>query len=231
MRLALLSDLHSNVYALDAVLKECEEFDVNRFVIAGDFLGYYFHGEDVICRIQTLESYCVKGNHDEFFLDNYLKPKYSRVDQVNVGLQASEKSFELLNLSADSIAFLSALQHPLEFGIEGRNILLAHGHPVDMDMYIYPGNISKLTSLSPDIDIVILGHTHWPMLHHVNGVTVINPGSVGQPRDGKPGASWAILDLDDLSVQFKRTNYDVGPLLEDCKIYDPDNLLLTKYFT
>lgn len=227
MKVAVLSDIHANLPALDAVLRESARLKVSRFIFAGDFLGYYFNGGEVLDRIRHLNAHCVRGNHDQFYIKNYMQNSGVSSEIVH---HPGKRSFDLLKLSLENKKFLSGLPHPLFLELHGRKILLAHGHPSEINLYVYPNDIEEKHFLNYSVDLIILGHTHWQTYNRFKEFGVLNPGSVGQPRDGIPGAAWALLDLSDLSVEFYRTQYDNQKLLSDCKEFDPDNYALTKQF-
>jgi len=130
----------------------------------------------------------------------------------------------LETLSEDEMNALDALGHPLSLKLGEVQILLCHGTPWNIDTYVYPdspaADFEKIAGY--EADIFVLGHTHYPMLKHVRGKLMINPGSVGQPRDRHPGAAWAILDTDARSVTFRCEAYDSRPLLEKARTLNPD---------
>jgi putative phosphoesterase len=94
---------------------------------------------------------------------------------------------------------------------DGR-VKLVHGHPEDPDRYTYPDEFAA--ELLGDEDVLVLGHTHVQGHETFDEGVVLNPGSVGQPRDGDPRAAYAVLDLDSLSVQERRVEYDVDAVVE-----------------
>ena len=93
-----------------------------------------------------------------------------------------------------------------------------------MDIYIYPDAekkiIDKMFNHDPDFDLLVYGHTHYPVIWEQNNKKIINPGSVGQPRDRKPGASWVLWDSNTNDINFFRERYDTNPVIEMCKKYD-----------
>jgi len=68
----------------------------------------------------------------------------------------------------------------------------------------------------------VMGHTHYPMLKRIGSTAVINPGSVGQPRDRKPGACWALFDTKDHTIELRRENYDSSSLVRECQLRHPE---------
>ena len=102
--------------------------------------------------------------------------------------------------------------------------MLCHGSPWEPDEYIYPDSPMDtfLRCTNGRFDVVIMGHTHYPMVKLINSTVIINPGSVGQPRNYIPGADWAILDFDTLDVQLKHIQYDISEVVEEAKRIDPE---------
>lgn len=75
-------------------------------------------------------------------------------------------------------------------------------------------NLDRFLEEESDVEVLVMGHTHLPHVEEVNGVSVANPGSVGQPRDGDPRASYAVLNLEDMSVDLHRVEYDIDTVIE-----------------
>jgi len=94
---------------------------------------------------------------------------------------------------------------------DGR-IRIVHGHPDDPDRYTYPSLFSP--RLLGDEDVLILGHTHIQAHERYDGGIVMNPGSVGQPRDGDPDAAYAVVDLEAMTVSERRVEYDIEAVVE-----------------
>ncbi|MGV8951942.1 MAG: metallophosphoesterase family protein, partial [Cypionkella sp.] len=101
---------------------------------------------------------------------------------------------------------------------------LAHGTPWDTDTYLYPDAPLPLMEkvAQSAADFIVLGHTHHQFDRVIGNRRIINPGSVGQPRDRKPGAAWSILDLDTGKVDHRREVYDIGAVSARAKRNDPD---------
>jgi putative phosphoesterase len=111
--------------------------------------------------------------------------------------------------AADLLDFLAAAPVSLEFAAAGTRLLMVHGSPWQpFADYIVPRSPQLARFARLPYDYVILGHTHIPMVHQVNGVTVINPGSCSQPRDGERRGSYAILDLEQRTVELHRLRLD-----------------------
>lgn len=221
MKVALLGDIHGNSLALENVLKEAEHTGVERLLITGDLVGYYFEPHRVLQLLDPWEKYLVRGNHEEMLkaaatdkrLLSEIEPRYG------CGL-----SFALEQLSPEKIDWLSNLPHPLDIQLDECRILLCHGSPWDIDHYVYPDATPEIFSRCAvqDFDVVVLGHTHYPMLKTIGRTLVVNPGSIGQPRNRQPGAHWAILDTKTKHIEFKRQRYDYKSVATQAERLNPE---------
>jgi len=218
VRVALLSDVHANLTALDAVLAALPAVD--EMWVMGDTVGYGPDPSEVIARLHEKGAHLVAGNHDRAVATGEGLELFNEVAAEAALLHRSW-------LSADELAVLAAL--PLTLSRE--DVTFFHGslrQPLWEYIFDAPAAAATL-SISPT-SCCICGHTHAPALFRlVGGITqarairaresydlasssgklLINPGSVGQPRDRDPRASWALLDTR-TGVTFERTAYDVA---------------------
>jgi putative phosphoesterase len=199
----LMADIHANYPALKCVLNDMSKYSPDAIVIAGDLLGYYPDANEVVVEIQSLNIplYMVVGNHDMPIINSDIPNAlpYSHILRHNLN-----------NLSKESLDYLSLLKTGLHFEIEGIKIDLYHGTPDDhLDGRLYPDGRIDLSWNDHNADVIILGHTHYPAVWRgLNGFFIINPGSVGQPRDGNPAPSWALLNTETKEILFHRVDYD-----------------------
>lgn len=204
MRIGLISDIHSNQPALESVLAALG--DVDLLLCAGDIVGYYADPNEVCNRLRGLEAIIVRGNHDAYVLGALVPAAEHRA--------ASRTDWTRETLSPANRAWLAALptEHRLE--IDGLQICLRHASPWDEETYLYPDSPQLSEIELDDQDILVLGHTHHPMIHRATSGLIVNPGSVGQPRDRNPSPAYAILDSISHEVSFRRSEYDVASLQE-----------------
>ncbi len=221
MKIGLIGDIHGNDIALKAVLDAAVDAKVDRLLVTGDLVGYYFAPLNVLTLLDSWQYDIVRGNHEEMLLKARTNDDYLTKIEARYG---SGIRIALEQLSSEQLDIICSLPHPLELDIDGCQILLSHGSPWDINHYIYPNadqqKIAK--NLSPIYNLVVTGHTHYPMLMEFGNTKLINPGSVGQPRDRKPGACWAIFNTDDQSIQFRRENYDSSSLIRECQLRHPE---------
>ena len=196
MQIAVLSDLHSNWVALQAVLADLDNVDA--VVCAGDVVGYNpWPGECVDAMVER-EVPTVMGNHDRAVVGG---TSFGFNSMAQAGVEHSRSE-----LDDAQIEWLRSL--PDERTVFDGRVRIVHGHPDDPDRYTYPDDFGP--DLLDDEDVLVMGHTH--VQHHEiydDGV-VMNPGSVGQPRDGDERAAYALLDLDTLAVEERRVPYEIS---------------------
>lgn len=221
MKLALLGDIHGNHSALQSVLAAASASGVESLLLTGDLVGYYFKPLKVLELLQPWNRYVVRGNHEDMLIAARSDSAFlARVDaRYGTGLRTA-----IEQLSEKQLDELCGLPHPLDLVIDGCRILLCHGSPWNNDQYIYPDAQPELLSRCAvqEFDLVVLGHTHYPMQQEIGTTVVVNPGSVGQPRNRQPGAHWALFDTSTRSLEFHREQYDSSGLVQECQQRHPE---------
>jgi putative phosphoesterase len=221
MRLALMGDIHGNIQALRAVLDAATRENIEKLLITGDLVGYYFSPLEVVELLDEWDTVIVRGNHEEMLRTARKDPNYLlTVDaRYGTGLRVA-----LQQLRTEQIDRLSELKHPLDLSFGGAKILLCHGSPWDLDQYIYPNSEDEVITKCAigNYDLVVMGHTHYPMQLMIGSTCLVNPGSVGQPRNRKPGAHWALFDTETRSIEFRSESYDMSDLIRECKLRHPN---------
>ncbi len=221
MRYFIFSDVHANLEAFDAVLSAVAEEQADRMIFLGDVVGYGAQPNEAIDRLKQLKpDATVRGNHDK----------------VIAGVEDGSSFQELAYTSAmwsrrqirtDNRDYLQRMaQGPVTLE---RGIQISHGSPHDEDFYIVSHWDARPILHESESWIVFYGHTHLPMIYSTESKLsqyypeddevyynlsadkqyLINPGSVGQPRDLNPKASFAILDTDESIICIKRVEYDI----------------------
>ncbi len=212
MRIALLGDIHGNSFALAAVLEAARASRVEKLLITGDFVGYYFWPREVLDMLADWDIAAVRGNHEDMLVNALSKP--TSLEKVNAAY-GSGLSAAIATLTQTQLDWLCQLPHPSFFEFEGRSLLLCHGSPWDVDQYVYPDAKADLLErcAESDYDWVVMGHTHYPMVQKVGKTLLVNPGSVGQPRNRVPAAHWALLDTASQELKLMTTPYDASPVV------------------
>ena len=230
MKVAILADIHGNQFALREVIIQIKKHKIDKIVVAGDTVGYYYGIKEVLDSLNQFEAIVVKGNH-EGMLEDYCSGLISKNEiQEKYG---SSLVRAVAELSESELAFLTLLPHPVSIIFDNTNFLISHGAPWDMHLYLYEDHIDKYWKNFSDYEeeVFILGHTHRQLFFKRDGKMIINPGSVGQSRSNPGYAEWAIFDTSNLEVKFQSTPYEYSKILSDCYKNDPEVSLLTKSFT
>jgi putative phosphoesterase len=205
MRILLISDIHANPWALWAV--EADAGPVDHILFTGDAVNY---GPDPARCIQWLEQHeviGVRGNHDHavaFAVD----PKASPSKEP---LALAMRNWTRDHLDPVQIGWLLQLPRELDCIAGGAKLVLVHGTPAD-PLYDYRLRPDCPESLLDELisgvkaDVLMVGHTHLPLLRSHGSLKIVNPGSVGQPLDGDPRAAYALWE--DGEVTLRRIEYD-----------------------
>lgn len=213
MKIAIISDIHANIEALNAVLRDIGK--VTSIYCVGDLVGYGPDPNKVIEILETLGIKSVMGNHD-----------YATINNAPVGfneIAAAAVHWGHKNISKENMKLLSSLPEHLLVEYDNLSMYLVHGSPRDpLNEYIIPNTPDELLLHflnNTKADFLIMGHTHLPFytnFEEQNGGIVLNPGSVGQPRDHDPRASYCIIEYEDekIGIEIKRIDYDINKVSE-----------------
>jgi diadenosine tetraphosphatase ApaH/serine/threonine PP2A family protein phosphatase len=219
MRVLVISDIHANLPALEAVLQAAGQVDA--VWCLGDIVGYGPDPNQCIHRIRSLPNLvCLLGNHDAAALDRI------DIDSFNLEARMSVRWMQT-ELDEGSLAFLARLPERVTMG----RITLAHGSPRNpvweyiLDPRVAAGNFDYF-----ETDYCFVGHTHLPVQYllpegaerpktimaspgtgfNLEPRAILNPGSVGQPRDHDPRAAYAVFDSEPDTWEFRRVEYDIA---------------------
>jgi putative phosphoesterase len=217
-RLAIFSDIHANLPAMEAVKASIEASSFDGIYCLGDIGGYASEPNEVQELIRSMGCPTVMGNYDEgvgFNKDDcgchYIKP---------FDIEMSNTSFLWTreHTTDANKAWLRELPREIRFEIEGKKVLLCHGSPRDTTEYLFEnrsdGYLKQFVAegkADAHADIIVFGHTHVPFHRTVEGVDFVNSGSVGRPKDGNPQAGYCVLSIDgsEVSSEQVRVEYDV----------------------
>ncbi|PJF25979.1 MAG: metallophosphoesterase, partial [Phototrophicales bacterium] len=236
MRILIISDIHANLTAFDAVLEDAKG-DWEYVWCLGDVVGYGPDPNECVDRLRSLPHLCLAGNHDWAAL--------GRLDIRTFNPDARKAvDWTRSTLTADNIAYLEALPTTFVIG----DYTLAHGSPREpVWEYILEPLIAALNFTHFETPYCLVGHTHQPVIYELkndqgdtsvvmpayrqprqlNGRRqIINPGSVGQPRDANPDAAYAILDDETNTWEHRRIPYDIAAVQRRMRQHDmPERLI------
>jgi predicted phosphodiesterase len=225
MRILVLSDLHANATALEAALAAARG-RWERVVCLGDVVGYGPDPNEVTSKIRGLGAQTIRGNHDKAATGLMPTDDFNPVAKAAVDWTRSQ-------LSPDNLKWLAELPHG---PVETNGIVLVHGALQDEDEYVFTPAQALEGLLDAAVGVTFFGHTHhqggfsysngsnnlemlnlrprfsesFAALRIETGIRyLLNPGSIGQPRDGDPRAAFAIADLEHDVVEFWRVSYDI----------------------
>ncbi|MGH9411694.1 MAG: metallophosphoesterase family protein [Vicinamibacterales bacterium] len=212
MRLAIFSDIHGNLPALEAVLADIQRQGVDAVYCLGDLVGYGASPNEVTEHVQRARIPTVMGNYDDGV--GYDRDDCGCAYREEEDRARGQRSLEWTrtHTTEGNKAFLRSLHPHIRFDADGKRVLLVHGSPRKLNEYLFedrPISSFRRLAASSDADVVAFGHTHKPYAKTVDGVLFLNVGSVGKPKDGDWRACYATLDVPIASVAFVRVPYDV----------------------
>ncbi len=224
MKVAVISDIHANRQAFEATLEAVAASDASELWCLGDLVGYGADPDACVELAREHAAVCLAGNHDLAVTGEIPLDEFSRGASV-----AAQWTREVI--APGNLEFLGSLRPEGRESAGGEPIGLYHASPRDpVWEYVLSTLLAELCLDRQDSRVCLVGHSHVALsfvryegepatgeprragtrLDIADGEWLLNPGSVGQPRDGDPRASWLLLDLDGRSASFMRTDYDVA---------------------
>ena len=202
MSIALISDVHGNLPALQKILGEIG--NVDQILSAGDIVGYNPYPHEVIQVFREHDIKSVVGNHDQAVISG---------DTSWFNPYATEAvEWTRQQLTKEDLNYLSNLKKRFTINLDNDRLTVAHGSPRSVEEYVCPTTIDiKLRGMVSEVQskYLVLGHTHLPMKKEFKEGVVLNPGSVGQPRDGDPKAAYCIFKPKKGTCELHRVEYDI----------------------
>ncbi|ATW26359.1 metallophosphoesterase family protein [Candidatus Formimonas warabiya] len=213
MRIAVFSDVHGNLAALQAVLADVEKRKVDYTVCAGDLVGYAPFPNEVIHLIQERNIPCVMGNYDDGV--GFFRPVCGcdfKDDQARL-LGEQSLLWTKKHTSEENKEFLRFLPYEIRIEAAGKRLLIVHGSPKALNEYLSADTSEHyLKGLleEEDTDVLICGHTHIPCHKQWDQGHLVNAGSIGKPKHGKSSAVYALIQITKgIAVEFLDVAYDV----------------------
>jgi putative phosphoesterase len=213
-RVAVITDIHANIPALEAALERIAELGIERVYCGGDLVGYGPHPNAVCALIAERGIPTIYGNYDHAIardLDDCGCAYISAEDR-----ELGQRSVEWTLAHTDRAAkdFMRALPFDLRFAVADKHVHLVHGSPRKVNEYLFedkPASLYERLAAAESDDVLVFGHTHKPWVREHGGVMFVNCGSVGKPKDGDPRGAFAVLDGTGarLEVTIERVVYDV----------------------
>jgi putative phosphoesterase len=218
MRIGIFSDVHGNAAALRPVLEELRG-NSDALLFLGDLAGYYGFVNEC-ADLWPAEVIGVRGNHDDVLLNALADAKEPTPEYFSRYGSALWRSVQRLSPKARCLLEGLPVERTLDF--DGLRVAMFHGSPWEpLDGRVYPDFAEWQEFETVDADVVLLGHTHYPMVREQGQKLIVNPGSVGQARDRSGSACFAILDTGSRTVELKRVGFDCDEVIRDSKEHDP----------
>lgn len=223
MRIALISDIHANLPALDAVLGDiASRGDVAATYHLGDLVGYASWPNEVVSRLRDAGIEGISGNYDSTVATDYKHCGCKYEDPEQEKLSHVSFAWTRENVSVETKQFLGSLPFRLDLAplgghLSGPRVILVHGTPTLNTVYWTEDRPDSFCLQMANVagakkgDTIAFGHTHLPWHREIEGIHFVNTGSVGRPKDGDPRAGYVVLDVkeEQTSVEFARVGYDV----------------------
>ena len=212
-RAAIITDIHANLPALEAVLEAVERRGVDAVYCGGDLVGYGPHPNEVCALIEERGVPTIYGNYDYAIGRDLDDCGCAYRDQHDRELGRRSIEWTLARTDERSKQFMRGLPFDLSIELGNRRVRLVHGSPRKVNEYLFedkPARTFERIAAGADCDVLVFGHTHRPWIREYGGVLFVNCGSVGKPKDGDPRAAFALLELegDRVVAEIERVDYD-----------------------
>lgn len=224
--IGILSDIHGNFDAFEAVSRELKKLKIKRVIFLGDMSGYYYEFSKCMEGLKEFEFEFILGNHDRMLLESISNKERLDIVTQKYGLGCS---FACHEVSSEELALLRSSEPSKSLRINDIEISLCHSNPWGTDEHIYENSDSQTLDrfIQFNESKFVIGHSHYQFRLHHGEKEVISVGSVGQNRKNGGIACWAIL-TDEGDIVLKQTQYDISRLLTLIKDEDPKKKYLTE---
>src|SRR3954467_7835389 len=219
---AVITDIHANLPALEAALSRIEQLGIERIYCGGDLVGYGPHPNEVCALIEERGIPTVYGNYDYAIArdDHDCGCAYITPHDRELGQQSVE--WTLVHTSQASKDFMSELPFDLHFRVGEVAAHLVHGSPRKVNEYLFeekPASLYERLAGAESDQVLVFGHTHKPWVRSYGGVLFVNCGSVGKPKDGDPRGAFAILRpaAGAVEVTIERVAYDAETVADEVR--------------
>ena len=229
MKIAAISDIHGNIYALMKALEDIDTQKVDKIVCLGDFVGYGPHPNEVIALIRRREIPAIRGNYDTSVVDGtYSYIRNTTINSFSLPWTCSE-------LRTSNKFYLESLPQTLKYNINGIKLCFTHGSPNLISEYLFEdGENTKNIMESLEDDVLICAHTHIPYTKKINDKVIVNVGSIGKPKIGRHNITYAILDIDNsgkIDVNIREIEYEYNRIIKDCTMLNFPIAIVNSYKT
>ena len=219
---AVITDIHANLPALEAALARIEELGIERVYCGGDLVGYGPHPNEVCALLEQRDIPTIYGNDDYAIARDeedcgcaYVTPHDREFGQKSV-------EWTLANTSHRSKDYMRELPFDLRLQVGDTDIHLVHGSPRKVNEYLFedkPASLYERLAAAERDDVLAFGHTHKPWVKEYGGVLFVNCGSVGKPKDGDPRGAFVVLRsaAAGVDVTIERVAYDTASVAAEIR--------------
>lgn len=221
-RVAVFSDIHANLPALQAVLDDIAAAGISEVYCGGDLVGYGPHPNEVCALIEDRGIPTIYGNYDHAIARDHDDCGCAYITEHDRDLGQRSVQWTLAHTDARSKAFMRGLPFDLRFSVGGSDVHLVHGSPRKVNEYLFedkPLSLYERLAAAETADVLVFGHTHKPWHEVRGGVLFVNSGSVGKPKDGDPRAGWLELAAgpSGVDVVMHRVAYGAAAVAEEVR--------------
>lgn len=224
MKIAVISDIHGNIYALMRALEDIEDNKVDTIICLGDLVGYGPHPNEVISMIKRRNILCLKGNYDASVVDGSYT--YIRENSIN----SFSLPWAVDELRAANKFYLNSLPTSLTLEFEDKKILFLHGSPNAINEYLLEGS-DNTASIMENLkeDALVCAHTHIPSIKKFGNKLFINDGSIGKPKIGRPNPTYCLIEVEKnkpIKAEIKEITYEIKRIVKDMTMLKfPESLI------
>jgi putative phosphoesterase len=217
---AVITDVHGNLPALEASLAAIDAIGVDALYCGGDLVGYGPHPNEVCRMIEERGIPTIYGNYDYAIGRDLEDCGCAYRDQHDRELGQLSVDWTLEHTDPRAKAFMRGLPFDLRFELGARRLRLVHGSPRKVNEYLFadkPARTFERIAAAADCDVLVFGHTHQPWIAEYGGVLFVNCGSVGKPKDGDPRAAFAVLRAQSggVAAEIQRVEYDAAAVARE----------------
>jgi putative phosphoesterase len=221
-RVAVITDIHANLPALQAALARIDALGVEQIYCGGDLVGYGPHPNEVCALIAERDIPTIYGNYDHATARDLTDCGCAYVDRHDRELGQCSIEWTLAHTNARSKTFMRELPFDLRFEVGATSVHLVHGSPRNVNEYLFedkPARLYERLVVAEEGGVLVFGHTHRPWVREHGGVLFVNCGSVGKPKDGDPRGAFAVLDASsgELRVTIERVTYDADAVAAEVR--------------
>jgi predicted phosphodiesterase len=217
MKFAIIADIHANLEALQAVLEDAKEQRCTHHAFLGDFVGYCADPKACVDMVRVMNAPCVKGNHDEYCATNLpldglnlnaAKAVHWSRKQLTVDDRQWLQKLPYVRKVEDFIIVHASLDQPERWPYVFDKLAAAASFPYQTTQMCFFGHTHVHVAFMRDT--VVRGGTYTKFKVEPGKKYFVNPGAVGQPRDNNPKAAYVVYDMDEGTVELRRSAYDIA---------------------